>query len=50
MAKMKISELAEKLKNEGHNFESKDIIKALDELKKLYPERESTNVGSLFLL
>ncbi len=32
MAKMKISELAEQLRGEGHSVESKDIIKALDEL------------------
>ncbi len=32
MAKMKISELAEQLRGEGHGVESKDIIKALDEL------------------
>ena len=32
MAKMKISELAQQLKGEGHSVESKDIIKALDEL------------------
>ncbi len=47
MAKMKISELAEKLKNEGHNFESKDIIKALDELNIKNNDKKFVSASSI---
>jgi len=47
MAKMKISELAETLKNEGHNFESKDIIKALDELNIKNNDKKFVSASSI---
>ena len=47
MAKMKISELADKLKNEGHNFESKDIIKALDELNIKNNDKKFVSASSI---
>ena len=47
MAKMKISELAEQLKSEGRSVESKDIIKALDELNIKNNDKRFVSASSI---